>query len=194
MTKSAVEPTRGGDDPGAESGLQAAWRALVNRFSGPTASFHLVLGITMLLVAIGLVMVQSSSSVRAFAETSSPYYYLIRQGILVAIGLVAFYCAMRIRFTTLKKLVTPFLIVALVLLVAVLIPGIGSEVNGSRGWIQLGGFAIQPAEIGRLAVILWVASVLAPRIRTASLRDYFWPAAIAPILVGGLVLAWQPPS
>ena len=188
MTKSAVEPTRGGDDPGAESGLQAAWRALVNRFSGPTASFHLVLGITMLLVAIGLVMVQSSSSVRAFAETSSPYYYLIRQGILVAIGLVAFYCAMRIRFTTLKKLVTPFLIVALVLLVAVLIPGIGSEVNGSRGWIQLGGFAIQPAEIGRLAVILWVASLLAPRIRTASLRDYFWPAAIAPILVGGLVL------
>ena len=188
MTKSAVEPSRGGDAPGGDSGLQGAWRALVTRFSGPTASFHLVLGITLLLVSIGLVMVQSSSSVRAFAETSSPYYYLIRQGILVAVGLVAFYCALRIRFTTLKRLVTPFLIVALVLLGAVLIPGIGSEVNGSRGWIQLGGFAVQPAEIGRLAVILWVASVLAPRIRTASLRDYFWPAAIAPVLVGGLVL------
>lgn len=188
MTKSAVEPTRGGDDTDGEGGLQAAWSALVNRFSGPTASFHLVLGITLLLVAIGLVMVQSSSSVRAFAETSSAYYYLIRQGILVAVGLVAFYCALRIRFTTLKKLVTPFLVIALILLAAVLIPGIGSEVNGSRGWIQLGGFAIQPAEIGRLAVILWVASVLAPRIRTASLRDYFRPAAIAPILVGGLVL------
>ena len=123
MTKSAVEPTRGGDDTDGEGGLQAAWSALVNRFSGPTASFHLVLGITLLLVAIGLVMVQSSSSVRAFAETSSAYYYLIRQGILVAVGLVAFYCALRIRFTTLKKLVTPFLVIALILLAAVLIPG-----------------------------------------------------------------------
>ena len=186
MTKAAVDPTRGGAE--AENGMQSAWRALVNRFSGPTASFHLVLGITMLLVAIGLVMVQSSSSVRAYAETSSPYYYLIRQGILVAVGLVGFYCALRIRFTTLKKLVTPFAIIAALLLVAVLIPGVGSEVNGSRGWIQLGGFAIQPAEIGRLAVILWVASVLAPRVRTASLKDYFWPAAIAPVVIGGLVL------
>lgn len=172
----------------AESGLAEMGRRIAARFNGPTASFHLVLGITFLLLGIGLMMVQSSSSVRAYAEASSPFYFLIRQALYVAVGLVLFCITLRMDFSTLRKLVTPILVVATVLLIAVLIPGIGSEVNGSRGWINLGFFAIQPAEIGRLAVILWVAAVLAPRVRTATAKEFLWPAAIAPLIVGGLTL------
>ncbi|WP_333619869.1 putative lipid II flippase FtsW [Dietzia sp.] len=189
MTRSAIATE--GETSGSAGGQQRAlgmWEAIRARFNGPTASFHIVLGITVLLVAVGLIMVQSSSSVRAYAETSSPFYFLIRQAILVFVGAIGFYVALRMRFETLKKLVPWFLGISVLLLVAVLVPGVGSEVNGSRGWIQLGGFAIQPAEIGRLAVILWVAMVLAPRLRSATIKDYFWPAALGPVLIGGLVL------
>lgn len=191
MTTTDATATRHGDAATAPSRPRRAapWHGVASRFKGPTASFHYVIGITVLLLSIGLVMVQSSSSVRAYAEASSPFYFLTRQAIYVLVGLVAFYLALRIRFDTLRKLIPWFFGVSVLLLVAVLIPGIGSEVNGSRGWISLGAFAVQPAEIGRLAVIMMVAHSLAVRRPGDPWWSFLVPAGFAPLLVGGLTFA-----
>ena len=183
MTTAEATPARKAGKSSSE--MPSPWQGLAARFKGPTASFHLVVTITVLLLSIGLVMVQSSSSVRAYAEASSPFYFVIRQAIYVAVGLVAFYAAMRIKFSTLRKIITPFFWISLLLLGAVLLPGIGSEINGSRGWISLGAFAVQPAEIGRLAVILMAAAMLSVRRPGDSWWSFLWPAGLPTIVIAG---------
>ena len=63
------------------------------------------------------------------------------------------------------------MIVSLALLVAVLVPGVGALVNGARSWIRLGGFQFQPSEIAKLALLLWMAHVLAARRSTLGLAQ-----------------------
>jgi cell division protein FtsW len=112
----------------------------------------------MALTAIGIVMVYSSSSVRSYFSSADPAAQGLEQLVWAAIGLVGLLVAMRLDFRHLRYLAIPFYVITLALLVAVLIPGIGSEINGSRRWIVIPGVgSLQPAEFAKLAIVLYLA-------------------------------------
>ena len=112
----------------------------------------------MALTAIGIVMVYSSSSVRSYFSSADPAAQGLEQLVWAGIGLFGLVIAMRLDFRHLRYLAIPFYVITLALLVAVLIPGIGSEINGSRRWIVIPGVgSLQPAEFAKLAIVLYLA-------------------------------------
>jgi len=119
--------------------------------SKPLAPYYLVLGSTILLTALGLVMVLSASSVESYAASGSSWAIAQRQAMWVVIGVPALLVASRLPTAWYRRLSLPFLVIALVLLVLVLVPGIGVSVNGNQNWIDIGGsIRIQPAEAANL--------------------------------------------
>ncbi|MCV0403984.1 MAG: putative lipid II flippase FtsW [Chloroflexi bacterium] len=123
----------------------------------------------MALTAIGIVMVYSASSVRSYFSSSDPAAQGLEQIVWAAIGLTGLFVASRIDFRHLRYLAIPIFVITLALLVAVLIPGIGSEINGSRRWIVVPGVgSLQPAEFAKLAVVLYLAHWLDRRGKEAS--------------------------
>ena len=112
----------------------------------------------MALTAIGIVMVYSSSSVRSYFSSSDPAAQGLEQLVWAILGIIGLVVAMRLDFRHLRYLAIPFFVITLGLLVAVLIPGIGSEINGSRRWIVIPGVgSLQPAEFAKLAIVLYLA-------------------------------------
>ena len=112
----------------------------------------------MALTAIGIVMVYSASSVRSYFSESDPAAQGLEQLVWAGIGIVGLVVAMRLDFRHLRYLAIPIYVITAALLVAVLIPGIGSEINGSRRWIVIPGVgSLQPAEFAKLAVVLYLA-------------------------------------
>ncbi|MBM7367113.1 putative lipid II flippase FtsW [Gordonia hydrophobica] len=134
-----------------------------NLAARPLTSFHLVVSITVLLVGFGLMMVLSASAVEGYARDGSAYGMFTTQVMFVALGLVLFYFAARISVRTLQKLSLPILLIALVLLVAVMIPGIGVAGGGAQRWVSIAGLTFQPSEMAKLALCLWGAAVLSTR-------------------------------
>jgi cell division protein FtsW len=151
----------------------------------PGSPDYAILVTTLALVVIGLIFVYSSSFAIALAEYDDVNYFLFRQLGAALIGLVAMFVLMRVDYRKLR-LVSPLLmLVAVLSLVAVL--AVGTEVNGARRWISLGGLTpVQPSEFAKLAVIIYIAAWLASRgrdVRTFAL-------GLAPfILLVGLVAA-----
>jgi len=128
----------------------------------------LLLFLTILLVCFGLAMVFSASMgyVRSIeidgtkVKMNDPSYLVIKQAISIALGTIAMFFFMNIDFRKLKNWVKPMFFVVVALLVLVLIPGIGKKVNDARSWIDLPGFSMQPAEFAKLAVILYLSSLI----------------------------------
>jgi cell division protein FtsW len=141
------------------------------------------------LVCFGLVMVYSSSSARALLSEGNPLESVTRQAGYAIVGLGAYAVLARMTPEGLRRLGPPALAVSAFLLLVVLAPGIGTAVKGSRRWISLGGLGnLQPSELAKLGLALWVAQALARdprRLRT--------PAGLVPFLVvtgvlGALIL------
>lgn len=140
----------------------ALWRAMKDYLDRPLASFHLVLAVFLLMLGYGLLMVLSSSAAIAFRRSDSAFAVFTNQAIFAGLGLIIFLIVMRLPITLLRALATPAMLVSLALLVAVLIPGIGQNWNGSQSWISLGSsFQFQPSELAKIALLLWGAHVLA---------------------------------
>ena len=110
----------------------------------PMTSFHLVIAVAALLTSLGLIMVLSASGVHSYDEDGSPWVIFGKQLIWTLVGLFAFYAAMRMRVQTMRSLAFTGFAVTIVLLVLVLIPGIGKEANGSRGWFVVAGWPPKP--------------------------------------------------
>ena len=119
-----------------------------------------VVVISLSLMALGLVMVASASISIADRNLSSPFYYLQRQMLFAAIGIVAAACVYRIRLVQWEKSGVALLVFALFLLVIVLVPGVGKTVNGSTRWIPLGVFNLQVSEVVKLLLLVYVAGYL----------------------------------
>lgn len=113
------------------------------------------------LVCFGLVMVFSTSSATALLNDGDPLGLAIRQGLYALAGLGAFAVFARMSPDGLRRLGPPALGVSGFLLLVVLVPSIGMTVNGSRRWISLGGLGqLQPSELAKLALALWVAQAV----------------------------------
>lgn len=147
---------------------------------------------TLLLLGIGVVMVYSASIVTAGATKMTglnPAYFLIRQVIFVMIGLFAALVCGQIPMKVWQKSAMFLFLVGAVLLVAVLIPGLGREVNGSRRWIPLFIINLQPSELMKLFAALYAADYT---VRKAAylhqFRRGFFPMFLVMMVVGWLLL------
>ncbi|MFC8530577.1 putative lipid II flippase FtsW [Nocardia sp. NPDC057227] len=155
----------------------------------PLASFHLIVTIATLLTVLGLVMVLSASSVEAYADGGSAYSLFVQQAMFAGIGLVLFYLALRIPLRRLRQWSFPVFALSVLALLLVLLPGIGSEVQGARRWLVIGPISIQPSEVIKVSLVVWGAHLLASRrSERATLKELLVPLVPAGLLVCLLVV------
>ena len=149
----------------------------------------------VLLLSLGLVMVYSSSIAMSEAEKMTGYrmhYFLMRHAIYLLLGVVAAFITFQMPIALWQRLALPLFIVGALLLVLVLIPGIGREVNGSRRWISLGFMTMQPSELMKFFVVLYAADYTVRK--AAFMHDFkkgFLPM-LAVMVFTGAVLLRQP--
>jgi cell division protein FtsW len=138
--------------------------------------------VALVLLSTGVVMVYSASAIVAADRFHDPYFFLKRQIFWAALGCGALWLALRTDYRRLERLVLPLLVLAGVLLVLVLIPGLGVSINGSRRWLRLGPLSFQPAELAKLALVVYLAAFLA---RKRDELDDLWRGLVPPLAVGG---------
>lgn len=127
------------------------------------------------LLGIGIVMVFSSSMPRALRFYDNAYYFVFRQIIWAGLGLASMFFFMNFDCWRYRKLIPAAYIVSMVLLVAVLVPGIGEIREGSRRWLGLGSLGLQPAELAKITTVLFLADRLARKRGTLNFIKDFGP-------------------
>ena len=143
----------------------------------------------LLLVSLGLVMVYSSSIATAEAgrySGNNSAYFLLRHGMFLALALGVAAAVFLAPVRVWQKAAPWFFAACVVLLVLVLVPGIGREVNGARRWLNLGVANMQPSELMKLAVVLYAADYTVRK--HAVLKNF--RRGLLPMLAVMLVVAW----
>ena len=159
-------------------------------FAGPLTSFHLMVSVAGLLTTLGLIMVLSASGVHSYDEDGSPWSIFNRQLLWAAVGLFACWFALRLPVRLMRATAFLAFSVTIVMLVAVLIPGIGRMANGTRGWFVIGGLSMQPSELTKIAFVVWGSHLLAARrMERASLREMLIPLIPAAVIALALIVA-----
>ncbi|MFN3580355.1 MAG: putative lipid II flippase FtsW [Pseudomonas sp.] len=115
------------------------------------------------LLGLGLVMVSSASMEVAAGQLGNPLYFMTRQFVYVLIGLGALAFTLSVPIKLWEQFRFPLLFLGIALLIAVLIPGIGREVNGSWRWIAVGPINVQPSELAKLFAVVFLAGYLVHR-------------------------------
>jgi cell division protein FtsW len=139
------------------AGVRAALKRILDK---PLTSYHLVLGVTGLLLSLGLLMVLSASSVTSLNEFGNSYAIFTKQAIWVCVGVPLAFVASRLPVGLVRFAAWPALLVSIGLIVLTYVPGFGVSVNGNQNWLSFGGpFQIQPSEMAKLAMVLWCADV-----------------------------------
>ncbi|MEL4504127.1 putative lipid II flippase FtsW [Luteococcus sp. H138] len=149
------------------------------------ASWYLVLVSSVLLLGLGALMVLSSSSVYSSAMyQGNPYYFAKRQLLFLVMGLPIAWWLSRQQEGRLKQLGWVGFIGSLVLLLAIFVPGLGSDAGkGNNAWLRLGPITIQPSEFAKLGLVMWSAALV-----SAKQKVLHRPKELVPLLIGfGLV-------
>ena len=139
--------------------------------------------ILTLLLSIGVVMIYSSSGVYAQQELGDDLYFLKRHLIFLFAAIIAMIGAMSIDYRILRKYAKPIILVSIILLVLVLIPGLGKESFGARRWFRIGPYHLQPSELMKLTMVIYVADFLARKDRKIT---RFWEGFMPLIIVLGI--------
>ena len=145
---------------------------------------RIVMVLACILIAVGIGMIYSGSAVMAQKRFGDSAYFLKRQLLWLAVGMVFLLVFARTDLKTLRSWGVPCLLIGLVALVAVLLPMIGVTVKGARRWLRFGVWTIQPAELVKVAVLLYLAHYLAKN--SERIEDF--RGFVRPLLVIGLVL------
>jgi cell division protein FtsW len=148
--------------------------------------WHVLLLVTLALVAFGLVMVYSATSAPAALGGGDPTRYLARQGVYALIGVCLLAVAARTDFRLWRKLAPPLLVVSFALCVAVL--ALGDPVNGARRWLTLGPAVFQPSEFAKLALAVWASAYLARRRAPQTLAELARPIGLVAAVFCALIL------
>jgi cell division protein FtsW len=150
----------------------------------PLTSYYLIIGITILLLALGLVMVLSTSSASQLAEGASPYAGFQHQLLGVVLGVPCMWLAARTSPRVFRAAAYPLMFVSIVGLL--LVPLIGVTSGGATRYLEIGPFPFQPSELAKLAFLLWGADLLARKSTLGQLDD--WRHLLIPLLPGAGIL------
>lgn len=167
--------------------------AVKTRTPPPQAQFdEFLVWVLIGLLALGLVMVYSASIATAEASKFTGHqsaYYLLRHGVFISVGLFIGLSAFLVPVQTWQTYAPYLFLFGAALLVLVLIPGVGREVNGSRRWLSLFVINLQPSELMKLFTVLYAADYTARKSNVGHLfRKAFVPMVAVMVLIGGLLL------
>ena len=144
-----------------------------------------LLTMVVALLALGIVMLASSSSVKGLNELHDPLFFMKRQLVWLFIAVVGAVCVARFDYHWWRKVAIPLAAVSLTLLVLVFVPGIGYKAGGSFRWLRLGPFTFQPSELAKFAVVIALASWMTySGRRVTRLKD----GTVLPLIGLGVVL------
>ena len=148
-------------------------------FAAARTDYFLLLGVTLFLVIFGLVMVLSSSTIESFSDDEGFFGRFARQGLFAVVGIPLMLIASRMPPVFWKRWAPQFLLLGGGLQLLVFVPGIGFGYGGNNNWIRIGeSFSAQPSEFVKVALIVWIASVMA--VRQDSLDE--WRRVALPIV------------
>lgn len=153
-----------------------------------TPDFQLLI-LTLLLVGFGLVMVFSSSSSLTLASEkfgNDPLYFVRRQIIWAVLGSIIMFVTMNIHYSKFKKWYAPIFMITLVLLLFVVF---AERINGARSWLSIGKLGIQPTELAKISIILYLAALITKKgERLRDLRTGYIPVMVIVGIVAGLIM------
>ena len=143
-----------------------------------SSTYAWMFAIVAILNLLGLLMVLSASSVTSLYEYGSSWYQFERQLMWLILGTGALIVSLRLDYQRWRRFVGPLLLVSGVLMLMVLLPGLGRSANGSSRWIGYGPIGVQPSELVKLAMIVFVADLLARRAD----RAHDWRLTLKPVM------------
>jgi cell division protein FtsW len=149
----------------------------------------LLLGCALALLGLGMVVVYSASAVFAQQSFGSSTHFLRRHLVYAAVGLAAMYLGWRLDYRIYQRLTYPMLLGVLALLGALLVPGLGTRIDGATRWFHMGGLSFQPSEVAKFALVVYLARSLSRKqgaVRTFSIG--FLPHLAVAGLMSALVL------
>ena len=173
-----------GGRPARPSRVKGSLSGRIGLLDRPLTSYYLVLSITTLLLALGLVMVLSTSSAAALDSGGSPYAGFQKQLLGVAIGLPLMWLAARSSPAVFRAAAYPLMAVSVIGLLLAITIGVTS--SGASRWVQLGPVQLQPSEFAKLAFVLWGADLLARKEKLGQLTD--WRQLLIPLMPGAGIL------
>jgi len=144
----------------------------------------LLIGPALALISVGLVAIASASIEYGDWHFSNPWHHSIRHGIYLAIATVTALIVYRVPLEVWQRTSGAWLLLAFVLLLLVLVPGIGRNVNGSQRWLPIGPLTLQPSEVAKFALVLYISGFL---VRHNELVRTHWQGLAKPVLVLALV-------
>jgi len=144
------------------------------------------------LTGIGLLAIYTSSSMKGAQQFGDPFLFLRKQAFVAAAGLVAMFLCLKVPFSWIERSVLPLTILSISILLLIFVPGFYVKGGGAARWINVAGFSFQPAELSKLALVLFLAKNLA---RPGSDIDRFWTGIFpnfALLGIFGFLLMMQP--
>ncbi|HEV2055625.1 MAG TPA: putative lipid II flippase FtsW [Methylomirabilota bacterium] len=138
--------------------------------------------LVLALVSLGVVMVYSASAIMAADRFHDPLYFLKKQLFWAVLGVCALWAGMLFDYRRLERFVVPLLAVSFVLLVLVLVPPFGQEINGTRRWFRAGPVSFQPVELAKFSLLLYLAAFLT---RRQEMLETFSQGLLPLLLVAG---------
>lgn len=167
------------------TGSRTTDRPWLGQWNSTVTSYYLLVGATGLLLVIGLVMVFSSSTVTSIAAGEPAWAEGLKQARFALIGVPLAVVATRIPVRWYRRLAWPALVVAVALQSLTLVPALARGAGGNVGWIYLGGgVSLQPAEISKLALAVWLGFVLGRKQHLLG----SWGHALVPAVPGSLLV------
>jgi len=145
-------------------------------------SVHLMYFCVILLLGTGLVTLYSASYSFAARFFRDGNYFIVRQLIFAAAGVILFFVFSKIKLEFIRKFIMPLVIISGVLCVMTFIPGIGVERYGASRWIEIGSLSYQPSEMVKFVLPLYLAHILDKKEET---RDNFYSGVLPPVIVTG---------
>jgi len=157
----------------------------------PRVDYWLLLSVVA-LATLGLVMVASASITFADRELGYPFYFALRQLVYIGCGVLVGSLVFRLRLVLLERLGMLLLLLSFVLLLLVLVPGVGVEVNGAVRWINAGLFRLQVSEPAKLFFIIYLASYLSRHSEEVRTHIYGFLKPIGLLAIAALLLLLEP--